>query len=339
MKVTIKDVARAAGVSPSTVSRALHDNNRISQEVRQRVREVAREMNFHPNQMARSLVDRKSRIVGIVFPGDAGQSLGHPFYPAVLQGLGHAASEQRYHLLLATGSEAMTSAEAGSSLADSGYISGLILLAAEDEPAAPLQIPTVVVGRPIRSETPYFVDNDNVKVGREATDYLMQRGHRRILFLGYDQKFVVTTDRYQGYEQALTAAGIDLRPDWIVSSQFNLNSPDNDRLRQIFAASDRPTAVVCMDDNLAIGLTGLLSEIGLNAPQDVSIISFNNIEAGRHHSPALTSFDVNPHQLGVAAMNLMLDVISGVTEEPTFIEVPFTLKERDSVLDISGKDE
>ena len=339
MKVTIKDVAKAVGVSPSTVSRALRNNNRISQEVRDRVHQVAQELDFHPNQMARSLVDRKTSIIGIVFPGDAGQSLGVPFHSAVLQGLGCAASERHYHLLLATGSEAVTSADAGRNLAESGYVSGLVLLAAEDAPARLPDIPMVIIGRPLHNETPYFVDNDNVKVGREATEYLMQRGHRRILFLGYDHKFVVTTDRYQGYEQALTAAGIALRPDWIVSSQFNLNSPDNDRLRQIFAAPDRPTAVVCMDDNLAIGLTGLLGEIGLSAPQDVSIISFNNIEAGRHHSPALTSFDVNPHQLGVAAMNLMLDVISGVTEKPTFIEVPFTLKERDSVLDISGKDE
>ena len=338
MKVTIKDVAKAAGVSPSTVSRALHDNNRISQEVRQRVRDVAREMNFHPNQMARSLVDRKSRIVGIVFPGDAGQSLGHPFYPAVLQGLGHAASEQRFHLLLATGSQAVSSAEAGSALADSGYISGLILLAAEDEPADPLQIPTVVVGRPIRSETPFFVDNDNVKVGREAVNYLTERGHRRILFLGYDKQFVVTVDRCKGYKEALSEAGLPIRMDWVVSSRFNQNTTDNERLRQIFRSSRRPTAVVCMDDMQAISLTTLLGELGLRVPEDVSLISFNNTEAGRYHNPPLTSFDINPYQLGVSAMNLMLDVIQGHTTEPTFIEVPFILKERQSVATLTEKE-
>lgn len=338
MKVTIKDVAKAAGVSPSTVSRALHDNNRISQEVRQRVRQVAKEMNFHPNQMARSLVDRKSRIVGIVFPGDAGQSLGHPFYPAVLQGLGHAASEERYHLLLATGSQAVSSAEAGSNLADSGYISGLILLAAEDEPAEELHIPTVVIGRPIRSETPYFVDNDNVKVGREAVHYLTQRGHSRILFLGYDKHFVVTVDRCKGYKEALAQAGLPIRTDWIVSSRFNQNTTDSERLRQIFRSSSHPTAVVCMDDMQAISLTSLLADMHLCVPEDVSLISFNNTEAGRYHSPALTSFDVNPYRLGVSAMNLMLDVIQGNVSEPTSIEVPFILKERQSVADISKKE-
>ena len=91
MKATIKDVARVAGVSPSTVSRALHDSPRISEKVRERVKQAAKELDFHPNQMAKSLVSRKTRIVGIVFPGDVSKSLGNPFYPSLLQGLGRAA--------------------------------------------------------------------------------------------------------------------------------------------------------------------------------------------------------------------------------------------------------
>ncbi len=338
MKVTIKDVAKAAGVSPSTVSRALHDNNRISQEVRKRVREVAKELNFHPNQMARSLVDRKTRIVGIVFSGDAAQSLGHPFYPAVLQGLGHAASEQKYHLLLATGSQAVTSAEAGRNLADSGYISGLVLLAAEDEPAEALGVPTVVVGHPTRSESPFFVDTDNIKLGSEAVRYLTQRGHRRILFLGFDKQFVVTVDRLTGYKKALCEAGIPVRPEWIVSSRFNQNTTDSERLRQIFLAKGRPTAVVCMDDMQAVSLTTLLNSLNLRVPEDVSLISVNNTEAGRYHIPPLTSFDVNPYELGVSAMDLMLGVIQGEVTQPTSMLVPFTLVERGSVTTIAEKE-
>ena len=87
MKATIKDVARVAGVSPSTVSRALHDSPRISEKVRERVKQAAKELDFHPNQMAKSLVSRKTRIVGIVFPGYVSKSLGNPFYPSLLQGL------------------------------------------------------------------------------------------------------------------------------------------------------------------------------------------------------------------------------------------------------------
>ena len=115
MKTTIKDVAKAAGVSPSTVSRALHDHPRISEEVRVHIRQLSEEMGFHPNQMARSLVSRRTRVIGVVFPGEMAQSLGHPFYPQVLQGMGQAAAQRRYYLLLGIGQE-------GGSLSDTALM-------------------------------------------------------------------------------------------------------------------------------------------------------------------------------------------------------------------------
>ncbi|HIU18807.1 MAG TPA: LacI family DNA-binding transcriptional regulator [Candidatus Limiplasma stercoravium] len=331
MKATIKDVAREAGVSPSTVSRALHNNPRISSEVRQRIQEIAVRLDFHPNQMARSLVSRKTRIVGIVFPGDAGQSLGHPFFPAVLQGLGHAASERRYHLLLATGSEAVTIAEASRQLVDSGYVSGLIILAAEASPQLDVSVPVVVIGRPADARQRHYVDNNNVAAGYAAARYLLDRGHRRVMLLGYDPHYNVTVDRLDGYRRALEEAGLTPREDWIVPSRFIHNTTDNEALSHIFLSEDRPTAVVSMDDALSIGLMGLLGGMGLSVPQQVSIISFNNTDAGRYHVPALTSFDVDPYRLGLSAMNLMLDILKGQVTEPSALEVPFSLVERGSV--------
>ena len=307
MKATIKDVARVAGVSPSTVSRALHDSPRISEKVRERVKQAAKELDFHPNQMAKSLVSRKTRIVGIVFPGDVSKSLGNPFYPSLLQGLGRAAGERRYHLLLVTGGGAE---EGGRQVVDGGYASGLILLAAEDAPTRDPGVPVVVIGHPREEAGWYYVDNDNVAAGRAGTEYLLSRGHRRILLLGYDRRYIFTVDRRLGYEQALAAADIPVRRDWIV-----------------------PTAAVCMDDALAIGLTGMLKGMGLEVPGDVSIVSFNNTDAGKYHIPALTSFEIDPHRLGMSAMHLMADVLKGATDVPRSIEVPFTLIERDSVAD------
>ena len=331
MKPTIKDIAKAAGVSPSTVSRALHNNARISESVRARVQGIAKSMNFHPNQMARSLVNRKTRIVGIVFPPDAGRSLGHPFYPAVLQGLGHVASERRYHLLLGTGSEAVSSAETVEQLVESGYVSGLIVLAAEDCPEEATSVPVVVIGRPLAPASCDSVDTDNVKAGYAAARYLLERGHRRVAFIGYDKQYTVTTDRLKGYEKALGEAGLPLRADWVVSSRFLEHKTDTAQLSEIFGATDRPTAVVSMDDSLSIGLAGFLSSVSLTVPDDVSIFSFNNTEAGRYHNPPLTSLDVDPYQLGVHAMTLMLDRLKNRLDEPTHIEVPFTLVERQSV--------
>ncbi len=337
MKVTIKDVAKAAGVSPSTVSRALQDSERISEKVRAHVKQVAREMNFHPNQMARSLVNRETRIIGIVFPDDAGMNLGNPFYPAVLQGLGHAASKERYQLLLITGSEGVTAAEASRSAMSSGYVSGLILLAAEDAPPLEADVPVVVIGHPTDADKRCYVDNDNVQAGYEAAKHLLENGHRRIGLLGFDSRYVFTTDRRKGCRKALGEAGLDPNSEWLFPA--GACRTQRERLKAIFQSKDRPTGVVCMDDLMAIELSRTLSDFGLRVPQDVSLISFNNTELSRYHHPALSTFDVQPYQLGVQAMKLMLSVLKGETEAPVSIDVPFTLIPRDSVANLSTRSE
>ncbi len=333
-KATIKDVARLAEVSPSTVSRALRDNPRISEEVRQRVRKVADELDFHPNQMARSLVKRETRIVGVLFAESASASMGHPFYPAVLQGLGKVAGERRYHMLLSTGAENMSEEAAMRDMADSGFASGLICLTtltSPDESAHRIALPMVEIGHPLDPAHSFYVDNDNVLAGYEATQYLLTRGHRRILFLGFDKRFFMMANRLKGFRQAMAAYGAQVNEDWIVPVRMIENAPDFTHLAEIFRADVRPTAVVSMDDPLSIGLSGFLLTLGLTVPADVSIVSFNNTQVGQYHSPALTSIDVHPRELGMHAMTLLINIIKGKVTEPTHIDVPFTLVERDSV--------
>ena len=219
----------------------------------------------------------------------------------------------------------------GKQLVDGGYVSGLILLAAEDVPAERLSVPVVLVGRPPHECIRLSVDNNNVEAGYQAARYLLDRGHRRLMFLGYDRQFIVTVDRLTGFEKALKEARLPLPKDWLVPCRYLESSIDKARLEAIFRGPDRPTGVVCIDDALAIGLCGFLKRLGLNAPQDVSLISFNNTDAGRYHIPSLTSFDVDAYHLGMRAMELMLDVLNGDAQEPAAIEVPFTLIERDSV--------
>ena len=336
-KATIKDIARLAGVSPSTVSRALRDNPRISQAVRQRVCQVAADLDFHPNQMARSLVKRESRIVGVLFAESASASMGHPFYPAVLQGLGKVAGEKRYHMLLSTGAENMSEQAAMRDMADSGFASGLICLAtltSPEEGAHRIALPVVEIGHPLDAAHSFYVDNDNVQAGYQATQYLLDRGHRRILFLGFDKRFFMMANRLKGFRQAMAAANAPVNEDWIVPVRMIENAPDFTHLGEIFRAGQRPTAVVSMDDPLSIGLCGFLLTLGLSVPADVSIVSFNNTQAAQYHAPALTSVDVRPRELGMHAMALLIDVIKGRVTEPTHVDVPFTLVERDSVAPI-----
>lgn len=333
-KATIKDVARMAEVSPSTVSRALRDNPRISEAVRKRVREVASALDFHPNQMARGLVKRETRIVGVVFGESASASMGHPFYPAVLQGLGKVAGERRYHMLLSTGAENMSEEAAMRDMADSGFAAGLICLTTRtdtSEGALNLPLPVVEIGHPQDPEHSYYVDNDNVLAGYDATRYLLERGHRRILFLGFDSRFCMMAHRLTGFRKAMAEYEAPVDEDWVVPVRMIENTPDFARLGAIFRAPLRPTAVVSMDDPLSIGLSGFLTTLGLAVPADVSLVSFNNTQAGQYHTPALTSVDVHPRELGMYAMTLLINIVKGRVTQPTHVDVPFTLVERDSV--------
>jgi DNA-binding LacI/PurR family transcriptional regulator len=334
IKATIKDVARLAEVSPSTVSRALRDNPRISEEVRARVRDAAKTLDFHPNQMARCLVKQETRIVGVLFAESASASMGHPFYPAVLQGLGKVAGERRYHMLLSTGAENMNVEAAMRDVADSGFVSGLICLSTLTSPAQSdlgISLPMVEIGHPLDPQSSYYVDNDNEMAGYEATRCLLQRGHRRILFLGYDKRFIMMAHRLQGFRRAMAEFHAPVPEDWIIPTRMIENAPDFTHLGEIFHAHDRPTGVVSLDDPLSIGLSGFLLTMGLSVPMDVSVVSFNNTQAGQYHSPALTSIDVHPRELGIHAMTLLLNMIHGKVEQPTHIDVPFTLIQRDSV--------
>ena len=232
-------------------------------------------------------------------------------------------------MLLGTRQGGETTPEAIRQLVDSGYVSGLVLLGAEEGIQPPEDVPTVVIGHPCGGGL-HYVDSNNLRAGQTAAEYLIRRGHRRIALLGYDKQYMVTTDRRAGYEQALRFNGLPLREDYIVPSRYMDNATDQEALLRLFRQPDHPTAVVCMDDAQAISLTHTLSAIGLKVPEDVSLISFNNTEAGRFHHPPLTSFDVNPYQLGVEAMNMILDLVKE-KPAPASREVPFTLVERESV--------
>ena len=330
MTATIKAVAKVAGVSPSTVSRALQNNPRISEAVRSRIRQIADDMGFRPNPIARSLVSRETRVIGVVFPADLSESLAHPFYPKVLQGLGQAAAKRNYYMLMGTGQEGQTTADVVRLLEDSGYVSGLVLLAAEKGFRPSGSLPMVTIGRPGGTEKTCCVDNDNISAGREAAQYLIRRGHKKIMLLGWDSQYAVTIHRRVGFEQALQENGLPLREDWIIPTRFLDKSTDQSSFRAVFQKEDRPTAVVCMDDAQAIALSACLDSLGLKVPGDVSLISFNNTEAGRLHNPPLTSFDVNPHRLGTAAMDMLLDILGG-QDAPSCVDVPFLLMERESV--------
>ncbi|MCL2544533.1 MAG: LacI family transcriptional regulator [Clostridia bacterium] len=341
MRVTIKEIAQMAGVSPSTVSRVLSGSSRISADTTERVRDIMRHMHYRPNQLARSLVSRKHTIIAVALPSAAQTSLSDPFFYDVLRGISVGAAREGYHVLLSTGGAPGNENDGVAELMHGGIVGGVILLTSkvEDETVESLlfhRFPFVVLGHPVRDAQIHWADNDNVAAGRAVTEYLLSRGCRRIAFAGLDPHYRMTVDRYAGYRAAQEASGeaadfLRLPPSFMLEVPYGDTRVEPSRFRAAFAGPDRPDAVVCVNDLLALEVMRELAHLGLRVPEDVSVIGFNNIQAGLFSTPALTTVEVDAERLGQAAFTLLLRALDHPGAEAAHELVPFRIIERASV--------
>lgn len=336
MKCTIKDVALRAGVSPSTVSRVISGNARISPETCLKIKQIMEEMHYQPNLLARSLVNQSIHSVGVFMKSNPGETMKHPFFAEALRGLSTCAVENDLQLVLGFSPEVSEDLNTIKQLATSGMVGGIILLSSHPEDPAisyleKNHVPFVVVGKPDDPEHTRWVDNDNILAGKLATEHLIQFGHKRILLLGAQDGYTVTQLRQEGYEQALQNAGIPVYHDWILSNP----SAKEEALHELFLSSNRPTAVLAMDDSWALWIMGRLGEWGLSVPKDVSIVGFNNSAFAPYTIPALSSVEIHPYELGLAAMQMMLEALKHESDPHQSKIIPVTLIQRGSVRKLS----
>lgn len=333
MNVTIKDVAKRANVAPSTVSRVIADSPRISEKTKRKVREAMKELGYHPNFIARSLASQTSQVIGIVMPSSADQALQHPFFPEVIRGISKAAHEKKYALQMSTGEKEDEIYEEVIEMLQGRRVDGVILLYSRvnDKLMKYLQqnnFPFVVIGKPHqRAEQITHVDNDNYGIGKEATQYLIGLGHERIAFVGGNETYLVTADRLLGYKEALQEAGLVYRKDYIIYEEF-LQKANQEGMRKLLSLDEPPTALVVVDDLMALDVLKLLDEMNLRVPDDISLVSFNNTLLAEMSRPPLTSVDIHIFQLGYEAAKNLIEKIAKPNEPVKRIIIPHKLVKR-----------
>ncbi|GAA0464356.1 LacI family DNA-binding transcriptional regulator [Alkalibacillus silvisoli] len=315
MSVTIKDVAKKANVSPSTVSRVIANNSRITEETKKRVREVMEELGYYPNFQARNLVVNKTNTIGIVMANSATLSFQNPFFSEVLRGVSSTAHANQYGLYLTTGATEEEVYNEVVSMVQGKRVDGIILLYSKENDKtldylASSSFPFTIVGRPSINQNQFtYVDNNNVQNSKEAVGHLIELGHKKIAFVGGSLDFVVSQDRLTGYKQALKEAGIQHQEDYIFHQEMTA-SIDRDSVIQLMNMSEPPTAIVTHDDLVAYELIRYLEELKITVPNDVSIVSFNNHKISEHLRPPLTSVDISIYELGFQASSLLIDKIN-----------------------------
>jgi LacI family transcriptional regulator len=308
-RVTIIDIARASGVSKSTVSLVIQGSSLVHPETRQRVQNAIEDLGYVYNRGAANLRRARSNIVGMVI-----NDLTNPFYTELAVGIERVFQSAGYVPLIAnTAENAIRQTDVLKSFREQG-LAGLIISAARGTEEKTIRefvdvgIPVIHVMRRVPGSRAATVIPDNRRGARVAVDHLLELGHRRIAFVGGFSDMVVQQERCGGYRDALAAAGFGVDPSLIVDVLPNRDGGDS-AIGQLLGMREPPTAVMCFNDVVGFGVCLGLKKRGLEPGRDVAVVGFDDVTEARHVVPALTTVAVDCFGLGERAAQLMLRMI------------------------------
>jgi LacI family transcriptional regulator len=319
--VTLKDVARRAGVHPATASRALNPETRllVSNTTARRVMDAAAALGYRPNAVARSLRTRRSHTIGVLIP-----DLNNPLFPPIVRGLEDRLAADGYVALLGNTDghldreqrifEQMRARHVdGYALATARLRSPLLAEAARDG------LNVVLMNRTAEDYNFPSVSVDNERGARMALAHLAEFGHRQIGYVAGPQSLSTGLNRYRGYLEGMRAAGLAVQRDLVAFAESFTIEEGHRCGREILAASPRCTAIAAGNDMLAVGCYEAIEDAGLSCPGDISVVGFNDMPFIDRLRPPLTTVAFPHYQLGVEAASLLLRRLSGV-EEPAKVK-------------------
>lgn len=333
MKVTISDVAKAAGVSVSTVSRVISDSPRISEETKLKVRKVIEELNYHPNAIARSLANQSSKTIGLILNTEAQTLVRNPFFIRAMTGISQYAQENDYNVMFAYNESEDGNIDIAVRYVNSRNVDGIILFTSRTNDKCidylvKQGFPFSVIGRPDQTEGVLWVDNDNFQATYQVTDSLISKGHKRIAFLGGPQDHNVSRDRFEGYKAAMTVHGYSIDKNMTFLNGSFSEEFGSECMTKIFSAREKgaelPTAIVTSDDMQALGVLKAMRKMNLS---DIAVTGFNNMPISTYRNETFVSVDVNAHKLGFYAAKLLLERIKGRQDLPGHYIVPTSMVE------------
>ncbi|NMB24664.1 MAG: LacI family transcriptional regulator [Firmicutes bacterium] len=327
---TLKDIARKARVSESTVSRVLSNSPGISDATRQRVLAIAQELKYHPNAFAQGLAKADSNILGVVIP-----RISNLYYAQLLQGIQEVAGDYGYNLVLCVTNNDTHQALEYLQMLKAYQARGLIyqnafFLDEDQKGLEEVGIPAVVISRKIPEDRFYSVVLDEVGESRRATEYLLNLGHRNLAFIGGPLADPWPGQmRFLGFKKALAGYGLEMDPDRFAEGDWTFKSGFL-AMKTILARTREIDAVFAACDEMAIGAMKALQSAGFTIPSDISVIGFDGVPLGVMCSPELTTMEQPIVDIGRTAMRMLHRLIQGgeVTSRQSIL--PCRLVERES---------
>ncbi len=313
-KPTIEDVAAKAGLSVSTVSLVINDKANVSEETRKKVKSVIDELNYHPQRSARGLASRSSGNIGFILTSEH-FSQAEPFYTKIFLGTELEARQHNYYVLLTTvpynvGGPAEMPRFFLEHNVDGVIIAGKIGSSWLDY-VEERSLPMILIDYEVPNRRVSTVVMDNAGGARQAVEHLLNLGHTRVGFLGGDIKHPSIAERYRTYRSTLEQKGIPLRDAWVSIDEPNTRFENGYRgARTVLSSSgEKPTAVFAANDALALGCMKFCKENGLQIPDAVAVVGFDNVESGLHSHPRLTTINVHREEMGGLAVRRLVEMI------------------------------
>ncbi|MGQ9508359.1 MAG: LacI family DNA-binding transcriptional regulator [Thermodesulfobacteriota bacterium] len=318
-KVNIKDIARLANVSHTTVSRALNNKSRIRPETKEKILSIARQLNYRPNFIARSLVMRKTKTLGLVIT-----TIANPFYIELSQGIETTARKLGYNIILCSTNYDLSSEKQYIEMLRSKGVDGFIFTSAHiGDPniveLAEEGFPMILVNRrtyhPKVKEKVDYVGVDNLLGGYLAVEHLIRLGHQRIGVVGGSSESSVGLERLEGGKRALDTYGLERREEYFLEGNF-LKDSGYQGGKKFLQMIPPPTAIFATNDYMAIGVYHALLEEGIKIPEEIALIGFNDIEPAGIRGIDLTTIGQKKFEMGAMAVEMLIKKIEGGESKP-----------------------
>jgi DNA-binding LacI/PurR family transcriptional regulator len=333
MNITITDIAEKAKVSRMTVSRVLSGNGYVAKETAEKIKIIMKELDYQPNLIARSLSSQKTKTIGVIIPKTEKLFFDN-YLVQVLSGISDISQEKDYKIMLLPVNRSGQKKTSYMSFVRSRLFDGLIVLKAQiDDPSIKELVdsgfPNVIVNHRKYNDKLNFVDSENIKGTESALEYLYKKGHKKIAFFAGSLNETNAKDRLQGYKNFLKNNNLQYKSDYVFYGEFNKVTAFKEA-EKIIRLKNKPSAIFCSDDYMALGVMERLKEYEINIPDDIAVMGFDNIEIGEFYRPSLTTVKQSMSEIGKYSFETLLSLINDPQKSPIRIMVKTQLVIRDS---------
>lgn len=327
---TIKDVAKKAGVSISTVSRVINDSKPVTNEVKQRVLDVIKETGYVPNPLARSLVTKKSQLIGVIVP-----EVTDTFAAEVLNGIEEISKMYDYDILLANTYSEKDLEVKNINLLRAKQVEGIVMISWDiDKDVVGLLedsgIPAVYISKTTRDFDIYNVSINNNSAVKDMTNFLLDKGHKKIVLLNTTFQTNLADERLTGYRDAYVGRGLKVNEGFIKSCGPTFDDGYM-AVKEMLESKVDVDAIFATSDEVAIGAINACFDLGYKVPEDISVVGFYDIEFSKMCRPKLTTVKQPLYDMGAVAIRMIIKMVKGIEIDEKKVELPYTISDRDSV--------